>query len=232
MNTWKNQVDAFKPHFNLLLVDLRDHGNSVPDDYTSEAHELEVLADDVIEVMDELGIDEAHFIGVSLGSFIIHSIESRHADRVSSIVLAGGIFDFSTTLNLLLVSGNFLSKILPFHLLYRLMANIILPKQNHKSSRRIFIREAARINPRAIKNWLPLAFRMRKDLGGLLEQTVKVPYLVVMGGEDHVFLEPALRFAEGKDKIELHVVEGCGHVVNLERPKEFNQLTLDFLLKE
>ena len=56
-----------------------------------------------------------------------------------------------------------------------------------------------------------------------------IPTLYVMGDQDHMFLEPILTMIKRFKDQTLHIVEQCGHVVNIEKPEEFNRLSLQFL---
>ncbi|MCB0618110.1 MAG: hypothetical protein KDC41_05245, partial [Saprospiraceae bacterium] len=66
--TWKYQVEAFKPYFNLLLVDLRDHGRSKNLEPAYREYNFDIVCDDILKVIDHLGIRKAHFLSLSMGS--------------------------------------------------------------------------------------------------------------------------------------------------------------------
>jgi pimeloyl-ACP methyl ester carboxylesterase len=60
-------VDALKDDYQLILVDMRGHGQSdKPADPAAYAAETQV--GDIVTILDELGIDKAHFYGYSLGA--------------------------------------------------------------------------------------------------------------------------------------------------------------------
>lgn len=84
-------VDALSPIRRLVLLDSRGHGRSeaatAPSDYGYAA-----MGDDVLFVLDELGIDEADLFGYSMGAFIGVSLLGHRTDRFRSMVL-GGIGD-------------------------------------------------------------------------------------------------------------------------------------------
>ncbi len=227
--TWKKQVAFFKGKFNLLLTDLRDHGESkgMPENYAGFG--FDVVASDVLHVMDSLEIREAHFVGVSMGSLIIRHLEQMAPDRVSSIVLAGGIFKMSRKLKVLVYSARLLTGILPFHTLYRIFALILLPKNNHVASRRVFIRESQKLRKKEVKKWLGLLKRLNTTLREMFNHRITAPCLIVMGAEDHVFLKPAREYVARYGNVLLETIEKCGHVCNIESPAEFNRRCLRFI---
>lgn len=228
--TWKNQIDEFQQHYNVLVLDLRDHGKSKFRDFMGKLeYSIESIAEDVIRLLEHLDIRKCHFVGVSLGSVIIRSIEELKPQLINSVVLAGGIFKINFKLNVLLKSGLFLANLLPFHTIYKIFAMIVLPRNNHKSSRHIFVREAKKITHQEFLNWLKITKDINKTLNRLFSNKIDVPYLIVMGEQDHVFLKPASEFAKKYRNVALEIIEQCGHVCNIEKAKEFNNKTLTFL---
>jgi len=229
--TFSRQVAAFKKHFNLLLPDLRDHGNSkkvspvVKDNFS-----FEVVARDILNLMDNLKIDKAHFIGVSMGSVIIRVIEELRPNALKSIIIGGGIMKLNRRTHLLFKSGAFLSKFLPYHKLYQLVAWILMPYENHKVARRLFIREASKIQNDAFRVWLGLLSELKNRLDTSFNKPLKSPTLMIMGGQDFAFLEESIDYSRKFPVVNLHILPRCGHVCNIEQPDEFNQQSLNFLL--
>jgi pimeloyl-ACP methyl ester carboxylesterase len=228
MHIWKKQTEDFSREFNLLLLDLRGHGDSVFDNPHIE-YTLELIASDVIRLMEHLNIRQSHFVGVSLGALVIRSIELLRHDLIQSIVLAGGIFELNNKLRLLLKSGVALTKILPFQRVYQLYALLLLPRKNHQKSREIFIREARRISENEFVKWVNIAKTVNQQLKRLFSVNPCVPYLVVMGDQDHVFLKPAIQFVKRHNKAALEILGNCGHVCNVEKAAEFNRHAIAFL---
>jgi len=81
---WDPQIDSLKPHFKILRYDIRGHGRS---DASAGPYTLELLADDAIGLLDALGIDKFHWIGLSMGGMIGQSIALHHRNRLKSIAL-------------------------------------------------------------------------------------------------------------------------------------------------
>lgn len=58
---------------------------------------------------------------------------------------------------------------------------------------------------------------------------LEIPTLLVVGADDSPSLAASRELAESLPRAELRVVPGAGHVVNLQKPKEFNESLADFL---
>ena len=81
---WNLQMDALNPHFQVLRYDMRGHGKS---DGTPGPYTLELLAEDVIGLLDALGIDRVHFVGLSIGGMIGQSLALNYIHRLRSLAL-------------------------------------------------------------------------------------------------------------------------------------------------
>jgi 3-oxoadipate enol-lactonase len=81
---WNPQMDELTPHFQALRYDMRGHGQS---DVTPGPYTLELLAEDVIGLLDALSIDRVHFVGLSVGGMIGQSLALNHAKRLRSLAL-------------------------------------------------------------------------------------------------------------------------------------------------
>ncbi len=68
--------------YRVVLFDNRDIGLSSHIDYASAPYGLEDMATDTVGLLDALGIDSAHLVGVSMGGMISQLAALRHSDRL------------------------------------------------------------------------------------------------------------------------------------------------------
>ena len=232
---WFRQIREFKKHFNVLLLDLRGHGNSKPTLKTAfnQKYTFESLATDILEVLDHLHIKHSHFIGISLGTILIRQLAEMHPHRVKSMVLGGAILKMNFRSQLLMRVGNLFKYVLPYLVLYRFFAFVIMPKKNHKESRNLFIKEAKKLYQKEFIKWFKLTAGINPLLKLFRQIELNIPTLYVMGEEDYMFL-PAVRKVVEKHVIsaQLFVVSACGHVVNVEQPQLFNSHVIAFIHKQ
>ncbi len=232
---WFQQIREFKKHFNVLLLDLRGHGNSKATLKTAfnQKYTFESLATDILEVLDHLQIQHSHFIGISLGTILIRQLAEMHPHRVKSMVLGGAILKMNFRSQLLMRVGNLFKYVLPYLVLYRFFAFVIMPKKNHKESRNLFIKEAKKLYQKEFIKWFKLTAGINPLLKLFRQIELNIPTLYVMGEEDYMFL-PAVRKVVEKHVIsaQLFVVSACGHVVNVEQPQLFNSHVIAFIHKQ
>lgn len=228
---WFRQIRDFKAHFNVLLVDLRGHGGSQnrfpgPRSYR---YTFEDLSRDIIEVMDHIGIDEAHFVGISLGCILIRTLAETAPGRVKTMILGGAIARMNVRSRFLVVLGNAFKRIVPYMWLYRFFAWIIMPRKHHKKSRLLFIDEAKRLCQKEFLRWFRLTYEVNPLLKFFEDKEMPRPTLYLMGEQDHMFL-PAVKAIIRKHKFSiLRIIEGVGHVCNVEAPALFNSHAITFI---
>lgn len=227
--TWKYQVEAFEPHFNLLLIDLRDHGKSKDIIPHHEEYDFDIVATDVLYVIDHLGIDKAHFLSVSLGSVILQKLDEMRPHLPHKMVMAGGVFRATLAIKAFVHSAKGLNYILPYRTMYNIFSWIVMPRRNHRFSREIFRQQSRKLTPREYLKWVGLYKDFFRLLHRFFNKELQKLSLVVMGDQDHVFLQAAIRFVNTHQRAKLVVIEQCGHVCNIEQHERFNQEALAFL---
>lgn len=83
--SWLLQRFPFGGHFRCIAPDNRGAGRS---DVPPGPYDLEVMATDLLAVLDAEGIDSAHVVGVSMGGILAQVLAVRYPERVRSLVLS------------------------------------------------------------------------------------------------------------------------------------------------
>ncbi|WP_405610262.1 alpha/beta fold hydrolase [Polaribacter sp. Asnod1-A03] len=228
---WYKQVRDFKKHFNVLILDLRGHGNSKPKlkDTFKTKYTFDSITHDIVEVIDHLKIKKSHFIGISLGTILIRNLAEKRADLVQSMIMGGAIIKMNFRSQVLMKVGNIFKSVVPYMLLYKLFAFIIMPKKNHKKSRSLFVNEAKKLYQKEFLRWFKLTSEINPLLRFFRAKDIKIPTLYIMGAEDHLFLPSIQNIVSKHITSSLFVVDNCGHVVNVDQPEVFNKKTINFI---
>jgi pimeloyl-ACP methyl ester carboxylesterase len=225
---WYKQLKSFKEEFNVLLLDLRGHGKTPSNEKETKNYSFEMIAHDVIEIIDFLKIKKAHFVGVSLGTLIIRQLGDMIQDRMHSMILVGAITRFNLKSRFWVSIGRIFKNVMPYMWLYKIFAFVIMPSKNHSEARNLFINEAKKLCQKEFLRWFRLTGQL-KSLFEKFEDRIQIPVLFVMGDQDYLFLEPVKHLTENVKNTFLWIVEECGHVVNVEKPDIFNSYVIRYL---
>ncbi|MDA0773488.1 MAG: alpha/beta hydrolase [Bacteroidetes bacterium] len=228
---WYKQIRYFSRYFNLLLVDLRGHGKSKPNLGTEalKKYTFSSITKDVLEVLDHEKIAKSHFVGISLGTIIIRQLAEWHPERIQSMVMGGAILKFNFCSRVLMHCGNWTKSILPYMWIYKLFAFIIMPYKNHKESRLLFINEAKKLYQKEFIRWYKLTAEVLPLLRFFRQAELPIPTLYIMGAEDYMFLPAVEKVVAMHATAQVAVLPQCGHVVNVEKPTDFNTEMHSFL---
>ena len=229
---WYKQLRSFRENYNVLLVDLRGHGKSKAPFYEKlKQYNFTTIGNEVIEVLDHLKIQSTHWIGISLGTIIIREITERFPERTLSMIMGGAVMKLNKRGQVLMRTGAALKSVLPYMILYKFFAWVIMPRKKHVEARNLFVKEARKLYQQEFKRWFTLVAEVNPLLRYFRFKDAKVPTLYIMGSEDHMFLPSIRKIVRTHQSALLHVIENCGHVVNVEQPEIFNNEALKFLNK-
>ncbi|WP_434139377.1 alpha/beta fold hydrolase [Photobacterium leiognathi] len=228
---WFKQIKAYKQHFNLLLLDLRGHGksNNMFKDMMANPYTFKSVTKDIVDVLNHLKIQSAHFVGISLGTIIIRNLAEIAPDRVKSMVLGGAVTRLNTRSQILVKLGNLCKHIIPYMWLYRLFAYVVMPQKSQRESRHLFVREAKKLCQKEFKRWFKLATDVNPVMKYFKEKELSIPTLYLMGANDYMFIKPVKEMVERHRLSFLTELKDCGHVCNVEKPDDFNQHSIDFI---
>jgi pimeloyl-ACP methyl ester carboxylesterase len=215
---WQGQIEALSKHHKLVLWDMRGHGRS---DYPSDpaAYSEALTVADMAALLDEVGANRAIVGGLSLGGYMSLAFYRAHPERVSALLIidTGPGFkkdDARETWN----------------------------KRAHDTGDR-FEREGLAVLKSASRERATVSHRDASGLAraarGMLTQrdarviellpNIKVPSLVVVGGDDAPFLAASDYMAAKIPGAKKVVIPAAGHAVNIDQPQAFIAAVLPFL---
>ena len=227
---WMPQVDVYSPHVRCVIVDGRGVGRS---ETTSPPYTVQQMAYDTLAVMDQVGAEQAHLSGSSLGGAIALHLAIHHPERVlslqmhSSWIATKGFTSYSLGLlkKYLLTGGTdfYYEATLP------LLFSATFMQQNFEMLMNILAHMQA--NSATLDGLLgQVEANLSHDLSKEANR-VKVPTLITVGELDYILpLECSEELHEAIGGSELVVFPGGGHLVTMENPEDFNRVTLDWML--
>lgn len=226
---WNDQLSQLGSGYRVVTVDLRGFGES---DAVRDRYTVDQMAADIRSILSVLSIDAAVLVGLSMGGYASLAFLRLYPESVMGLVLAntraaadspearekrlksaaraetGGVEDVVSEMVPLLV-GRRTAKARP-----DLVARV---------------RELAFSTPPATVAAAQRGMADRPDSTSLLSNFQK-PVLVIAGTDDAII--PANEMEAMQRQIPgsmMHLIEGAGHLSNMERPAEFNDAVLAFL---
>ncbi|RVW05241.1 bifunctional 3-oxoadipate enol-lactonase/4-carboxymuconolactone decarboxylase PcaDC [Rhodococcus xishaensis] len=84
LHMWDPQIHALAPHARVIAADLRGHGGSPA---PAGPYTMADLSDDVVALLDRLGLHSVHVVGLSLGGAMGQWLAAHHPQRVRTLTL-------------------------------------------------------------------------------------------------------------------------------------------------
>jgi pimeloyl-ACP methyl ester carboxylesterase len=215
---WEGQIGALSKHHQLVLWDMRGHGQSdYPDDPSaySEAHTVA----DMAALLDEVGARHAIVGGLSLGGYMSLAFYRAHPGRVRALLIIDTGPGFKKD-----------------------DARAAWNRRAHDTGDR-FEREGLAVLKSASRERSTVSHRNAAGLAhaarGMLTQRdarvieslpdIEVPSLVVVGADDAPFLAASDYMAAKIPGARKVVIPAAGHAVNIDQPQAFIDAVLPFL---
>lgn len=224
---WLRQIRFLKQHFNLLLIDLPGHGKSIEGITGKSIISFSEIGDLVVEKMKEEGIPKATFVCVSLGTLVFAGILKKHSEVVCGAILCGAVSGMNKCLEAALRILSKVQKVIPYMLVIHAASLFLLPKKNHKGARKFFIKSSESLGQSEFNEWCKLCIRDMHVLETLSLKSKDI--LFVMGNEDYTFIKGVKEKVKHFKNTTLKIIENCGHVCNIQKYNEFNNIVLEYM---
>lgn len=234
--SWEPQMRSFSRRFRSITYAARGYPPSdVPEDVAaySQGHAVS----DAITVLDHLGIDRAHVVGLSMGGFTALHLGLRHPDRARSVVAAGVGYgahpDARDTFRAEAeaIASAFEAEGPSFAARYaegpaRVQFQNKDPRGWEEFAGRLAEHSAlgSANTMRGVQRERPSLYDLREELAAMT-----VPTLLLVGDEDEGCLDANLMLKRTIPSAALAVLPRTGHASNLEEPELFERLVLGFL---
>jgi pimeloyl-ACP methyl ester carboxylesterase len=229
---WWRNVEPLAEHFRVIAFDNRGIGDS---DKPDIPYTLEMMADDALGLLDALAINRAHVLGHSMGGGIALFMARKAPERIASLILASTLYWGPTVA---MPSPRAMQALQdrsgdPLELVKRGISiacaegfeardpegfqKLIEMRFNSQQSPELYLRHS--------QAGLPY---LQSD--HITDFIPPMPVLLLAGEHDEV--APAANseaIAAAWPHAKMIVIEGAGHLFNIEKPAESNRVILDFL---
>lgn len=241
-DSWRPyQVPAFSRDYQVIIFDHRGVGRS---DKPDEPYSTRGFAADAVGLLDALGIENAHFLGHSMGGRVAQWVALDFPERVRSLVLSSsGSGQYAPDVEIL--------RGLPLKQTERMIEqgyerwwethfvdnDFMFPPEVRKQKPDLLAkrREMARSSRPPLRHYLRhVIARQQHETTALLSE-IKAPTLVLVGAKDTTIGGTGNHFAAAQDlatcipNARLEVIKGAAHGYLWQMPETANGVILDFL---
>jgi len=227
---WTYQVNYFSQNFKMVTVDMRGAGES---DKPADNYTLDLYADDLNSIIEELQAKNIVLVGESMGASIVIKYVTRYPGKVSKLVLMCGTPKYAPT--------NDFPHGQSLEVIHKLLT---LAQESYSGFLRFFM-ELAFTEPGTeyLKEW---GFRMcqmtpqeiainsannflKEDLRPLLGK-INIPTLILPGENDGLMpLEGGKYMHENIPGSKMYIFKGKGHCPSITAADKFNKILEEFV---
>jgi len=222
---WDGQINALTARYRVLRYDQRGHGGT---ETTPAPYAIEQLADDASALVDALGVDPVHFVGLSMGGFTGQMLAIRHPEKIASLALCDTacvmppkslwnerIAIAETEGVEALVEGT--------------LERWFTPSFRERGAAQVELVRAMILGT-SNQGYIGCCKAIREMVLCDMLSRIAVPTVIIVGEEDPACPVPAAKVLhDGIAGSELIVLSEAAHLPNIEKPAEFNGALLDFL---
>lgn len=212
-----------------MAIDLRDHGGSKNIEPAFSTYHFDIVIDDLLKVIDKVGIKKAHFITLSFGSVLIQALYKRHPHLVDQMVIIGGVFNANWMIKAFIHGALFTNHFLSYDNMYRVFSFLVMPRKRNQLARRVYQMQARKLSQEEYVKWLGLYGEFFRLLRNFSRQPIQNKMLILMGEDDYIFLGSARDFDKNRSQSILKTIPKAGHICNIEKPELVNELIMEFL---
>ncbi|NOU99588.1 alpha/beta fold hydrolase [Paenibacillus planticolens] len=226
---WQAQADALSEHYRVITPDLRGMGQS---DVPAANISMEHYADDILAMMDKMGIQKAALGGFSMGGYIAFALLRKAPERFTALLLANtrpeadGPEGRKNRMNMAVSlydkgAGAARDAMLPK----------LLTEQTVQDQPGLVEDLSAVMASMPAEGLVhaSLAMAFRADSVDLLG-SISVPTLVIAGEQDPVAPPDVMKkMADAIRGASFHAIPAASHLTPMEKPEAFNALLLEFL---
>ena len=232
-SNFKQNVDALSQHYHLYLVDMPQYGKS--DKIVFQEGRLTFVARILANLMKQLGIERAHFIGNSMGGQTAIKLAIDRPDLVDHLVTIGGVPMFFSIMQPMLTEGvkmireYYMAEPGPTPQKMRKLIETFVYDASFLTDELVQERYQASIDPKVIEIFSSYQTHPRNEDLSAEFHRLKAKTLIVWGNDDRFApLDCGLFLLRRAQNARMHVFGQCGHWAQVEHADEFNRLVLDF----
>ncbi|MDX2367816.1 MAG: alpha/beta fold hydrolase [Colwellia sp.] len=222
---------SLSQHYCVTSIDVRNHGNS----FHQQDMDYQVLAQDVINLLDDLSIEHCHILGHSMGGKIAMKIALSFPERINKLIVADIAPVKYPAHHLTIIEGLQAIDLTQVH--KRKDADIQLAKYVTDSGVRPFLLRNIALNDqgkfefKCNLNYIAKGYQqIMQNISDQINQQFNGDTLFIKGANsDYILPEHQSAITLLFPKAKAKVIQGAGHWLHAEKTVAFNKIVEGFL---
>ncbi|MFV0246108.1 MAG: alpha/beta fold hydrolase [Qingshengfaniella sp.] len=235
-DAWDPQMSFFARRHRCITYAARGYAPSdIPADL--DKYSQAIAVDDAVAILDDLGIDKAHIVGLSMGGFAVVHFGLTYPERALSLTVAGAGYgceretaEYFRGVSLD-VADRFEADPKGFAEIYGRGASRVQFENKDPREHLRFVARLARHDKVGAANTMRGVQARRPSFWDLEEglKACTLPTLIMVGDEDDHCLQPGIYLKKTMPASGLLILPKTGHTLNLEEPGLFNMHLAEFI---
>lgn len=225
---WDGLLSILSKNYRVISLDLRGHGLSTK---TPGPYSIELFSNDLYQFLESLNIDQAHFIGHSMGGSILLEMALTHPEKIKSLTLISSFASVDLHLETTLKDLKNIPGQNGFKTFFDTCLQLTYTPDFIRENRELFSKigddMAQIISIPALQDTIDACLKV--DLIDSLE-SIKVPVLAIAGSDDN--FTPPYHSQNIKNAIlgaKINIMDSVGHNLPVEQGKETSFIIRKFL---
>ena len=228
---FEKQHQFFSDRYKVVSLSLRGHGGSpLPSPNVTPLYSLEHNVNDIMGLIEELKLDNIHYVGNSTGGVLGYIVCTRLADRFLSLTTFGTTGQMTLpawSAGMVSTYDAFMIKLFMKKYLAFTAGYAVKSKEAKEQVFRMFLKAADAI-PHL--RYHLVNYNFLKEI-----EELPIPYYLIQCEYDkdiNKALKTTLKAMSKNDKSKVVQLKGAGHIANLDKSDEFNQLLLQIITEK
>jgi pimeloyl-ACP methyl ester carboxylesterase len=237
LRSYEQQMRHFGKRYRAVAFNARGFPPSDVPEHVSSYSQARA-ADDILAVLDHIGAQRAHVVGLSMGGFATLHFGLRYPQRALSLCIGGCGYgaepdkrdafraEADVIASMIRIEG------MPaFAERYAFGPTRVQYENKDPRGHAEFKAMLAEHSAAGSANTQQGVQKERPSLYTLVDEMrrITVPTLIITGDEDWPCLLPGILMKQSISSAALAVIPNAGHAINIEEPEEYNRLVGDFL---
>ena len=229
LHMWDEQADLLSQNWRVLRYDQRGHGGSSA---TTPPYNFDLLGEDIVAIWDALGVEKSVFCGLSMGGATGLGLCLNYPERIRAFIGCDMPYQASPEFAALWDQRMEMAREVGIDGMAMPTAErwFVSSFVENPQNKQVIEKICTMVRTTSMEGYVGCCNALQTVAYADKMGLVKVPTFFISGSEDPAANPKAMKpLVDAVAGAEIHIIENCGHISNMENPESFNGALLNFL---